>query len=369
MARILYVTDGVAPYVVGGMQAVARRHISWLAEAGHDLLTLYSRTAPAVVPDWPGTSQLAPWPKRTALQRLDPWRYVGDLKRYSGAVVTAAAEFRPDLVYAEGPLVQAYLQLLGRAPVIFHPHGLEMFQHKGSLIEDAKSLPLRRIVADHARAADVVLCQGGDLNSLLQDKAGAPSERIRMLPNAGAQRPRSASRRRGGARNRLLFVARAERRKGLDVLLAAIEQFPTVQLTVVGVDRPPAHPANAAFLGLIRDREKLDALFDEADFLVVPSFAEGMPTVILEALSGGLPVIASDVGAVREAVVDGKTGFLVKPGDVGHLSTAIQRALDLPDHDYDRMRGSCAEMFDLKFAPERVRETFLAIVDSALPAG
>ena len=280
MARILYVTDGVAPYVIGGMQSVARRHICWLSESKHEVLTLYSNTPADVVPNWPGQTLCLAWPRRPWIGRLDPWRYVRDLKRYSGVVVEAARAFAPELVYSEGPLLHAYLGLLNCAPVIFHPHGLEMFQHKGSLTEDMKSLPLRGIMRNHAQRAEIVLCQGGELCRLLEERAGAPHDRIRLLPNSHERRspPRAASA--SAPRNRLLFVARNEKRKGLGVLLRAMAQLPEARLTVVGVDGSPKYGGNVSFLGLVRDRARLDALFGEADFLVVPSLAEGMPTVL-----------------------------------------------------------------------------------------
>jgi glycosyltransferase involved in cell wall biosynthesis len=365
MARILYVTDGVAPHVIGGMQAVARRHIEWLSEAGHDVVTLYSNVPAGVVPDWPGRALHIAWPTRGWASSIDPWRYVRDLERYSRKVVDVARGFDPDLVYSEGPLVHAYLGMTQRAPVIFHPHGLEMFQHKGSITEDLKSLPLRAIVREHAQKADVVLCQGGDLGRLLTHKVKAAPERVRYLPNSyewplGRERgPR------GRRRGRLLMVARDEKRKGLSVLLKAMEGLPQAQLTVAGA-KAARGAENVRFLGVVRDRVRLDALFDEAELLIVPSFAEGMPTVVLEALAAGLPIIASDVGAVREAVIEGQTGFLLHPGDVEQLKRAIARGLVLPEADYSAMLTACRGVYEEKFAPNRVKEMLLGIIASTL---
>jgi glycosyltransferase involved in cell wall biosynthesis len=366
MSKILYVTDGVAPHVVGGVQAAARRHIEWLSQAGHDVLAVHSNMPAGVVPDWPGQSLHIDWPKRGWASSIDPWRYVRDLQRYSRKVVDAARDFDPDVVYSEGPFLHAYLQLTRRAPVIFHPHGLEMFQPKGSITEDLKSLPLRAIMRAHARKADVVLCYGGDLGRLLEHKLGAAPQRIRFLPNTyrrpdwREQVPRS--RRRG----RLLMVARDEKRKGLGVLLKVMEKLPQAHLTVVGIEGALQGRDNVSFLGVVRDRVRLDALFDEAELLIVPSFAEGMPTVVLEALAAGLPIIASDVGAVREAVIEGRTGFLLRPGDVEQLKGAIARGLALSEEDYSAMRAACGQVYKEKFAPDRVKEMLLGIIASTL---
>jgi glycosyltransferase involved in cell wall biosynthesis len=80
-----------------------------------------------------------------------------------------------------------------------------------------------------------------------------------------------------------------------------------------------------------------------ADFLVVPSYAEGLPTVILEAFAQATPVIATNVGANADAVRTGETGFLVPPGDAFALREAIRTALELQDADYARMSGKCLE--------------------------
>jgi len=64
-----------------------------------------------------------------------------------------------------------------------------------------------------------------------------------------------------------------------------------------------------------------------ADFLVLPSHSEGMPQAILEAMDCGLPVVATRVGGVPEAVIDGQTGLLVESRNVEQLCSAIERMI------------------------------------------
>jgi len=86
-----------------------------------------------------------------------------------------------------------------------------------------------------------------------------------------------------------------------------------------------------------RTHEELPAEFAAAHIVVVPSIMDdkgdrdGLPNVVLEAMSSGRPVIASDVGAVSSAVVDGRTGVLVPPGDAHALAGAIEFLADQPD--------------------------------------
>jgi glycosyltransferase involved in cell wall biosynthesis len=73
--------------------------------------------------------------------------------------------------------------------------------------------------------------------------------------------------------------------------------------------------------------EVRESIYD-ARALVLPSFAEGLPVVLMEALALGRPVITTWIAGIPELVVDGETGFLVPPSDVDALAARIRRVLD-----------------------------------------
>jgi glycosyltransferase involved in cell wall biosynthesis len=79
---------------------------------------------------------------------------------------------------------------------------------------------------------------------------------------------------------------------------------------------------------LMGQREDIPELLKVSDLFVLSSRSEGLPYTIIEAMLAGLPVVATAVGGVPELVEDGRTGFLVPPGDHGALAEAIQRLLD-----------------------------------------
>jgi glycosyltransferase involved in cell wall biosynthesis len=82
------------------------------------------------------------------------------------------------------------------------------------------------------------------------------------------------------------------------------------------------------FAGFRRD---IPALLAASDMLVLPSEAESLPMVILEAMASRMPVIATDVGGISEVVLDGRTGILVHPGDAEALAAAMVRLASDPE--------------------------------------
>ncbi len=73
--------------------------------------------------------------------------------------------------------------------------------------------------------------------------------------------------------------------------------------------------------------EEVPRFLQAADFLVLPSYSEGMPQAVLEAMNCGLPIVATRVGGVPEAVIDGETGLLVEPKNIEQLRNAMERMI------------------------------------------
>jgi glycosyltransferase involved in cell wall biosynthesis len=148
-------------------------------------------------------------------------------------------------------------------------------------------------------------------------------------PAGAALPPRRAS------EIRLLFVGRLAPVKGLRVLLDAmtnlISELPQLHLVLVG-DGPDRSNLEAAaaplgdavsFTGYLSQQEVAQAM-QACDVFVLPSFAEGVPVVLMEAMASGKPVIATRVAGVGELVEDTQSGLLVLPGDLDGLIAAIR---------------------------------------------
>ncbi len=173
-------------------------------------------------------------------------------------------------------------------------------------------------------------------------------------------------------RLRLVFVGRLTAIKGLRVLMDALERAravnPAIDLTLIGdgEDRPWVE-AEAARLGGVtclgfRSQAEVAAALADHDAFVLPSFAEGVPVVLMEAMASRRPVIATRVGGVAELVEDGQSGLLVAPGDAQALSQAILRLAD--DADLRVRMGAAGRAtvtadFDVEIEARRILALFL----------
>ena len=157
-------------------------------------------------------------------------------------------------------------------------------------------------------------------------------------PDAYGQTPR------GAFGKRVIFVGRLDPVKGAPLLIEALAQLlpehPDATLTLVG-DGPARAVAEAKAVALgiagavifagFQSQGRVAAMLETADMLVLPSFAEGVPVVLMEAMASRIPVIASRVAGVQELVEDGVAGFTVPPGDVATLAARMARLMADPE--------------------------------------
>ncbi len=198
---------------------------------------------------------------------------------------------------------------------------------------------------------------------------GAAADRVVCVPNGVPGPTRSCERRPPTGTWTLGSIALFRPRKGIEVLLEALAALRSrgvdVRLRAVGSFEKARYEAAthsmAERLGLaeaidwIGFTRGINRELAKIDLFVLPSlFGEGLPMVVLEAMAAGLPVIASRVEGVPEAVAHRETGLLVEPGSVSQLTGAIERIVSGPIDYAALSRGACrrhAEMFsDAKMA-------------------
>ena len=152
--------------------------------------------------------------------------------------------------------------------------------------------------------------------------------------------------------------------KGLDVLLRALPRLDGVTAVLVGDGPERASLETLAEELGVADRVLFPGWLDRPasqlgalDVLVSPSHSEALPLAVIEGMLAGLPVVATNVGSVSEAVVEGETGLLVDPGDVAGLAAAIRRLRDDPE-----LRAGLGsrgrELAASRFTPEAMARAF-----------
>jgi glycosyltransferase involved in cell wall biosynthesis len=126
--------------------------------------------------------------------------------------------------------------------------------------------------------------------------------------------------------------------------------------------------AHIRFLGNLSHRDVL-SLMAVSDIFVLPSWSEGFPMVVLEAMAVGLPVVSTNVGALPEIIHEGIQGYLVAPLDVKSLRHRISRLLDHPSKMRRMGRGNAAEIkerYDIHSVYRRYDKCYRELMDSRM---
>jgi len=189
------------------------------------------------------------------------------------------------------------------------------------------------------------------------EKAGWDRSRISVVPNGVPRMATLLSRTPPLGRWTIGTVALFRPRKGTEVLLEALaildRQDMPVRLRAVGPFETPEYEAELkervrrlGLAGLVQwtgFAEDVGAELSRIDLFVLPSlFGEGMPMVVLEAMAAGVPVVATDVEGVAEAIRDGRDGLIVPPSNPQELARAIGRILH-GEADWMALRSSALE--------------------------
>jgi glycosyltransferase involved in cell wall biosynthesis len=265
---------------------------------------------------------------RTVRDAYAVWRASGDAD-----VVHIHSALAPAVTVIRAGLLALAARLRGAA-VIVHAHGgnIETWLTSGRsrLIMRVAMLPAHRVVAVWSAGRRALASVLGD-------------ERVSLIDN-GVDTARFPAPEPPHDPPRVLYVGLLTPRKGVLDLLEASRLLRAdgvaheLQLLGGTPDEGPAaavpvHDAaagNATLLGT-RPPEEMPAAYACADVFCLPSWWEAMPLSILEAMAGGLPVVATDVGDVRRAVDDGRTGYVVPMKAPHELAARLRPLLTDPD--------------------------------------
>lgn len=267
--------------------------------------------------------------------------------------------------------VVCLLARLARKPYLLHAHGSEFVQFYEQCGPLARRF-VRRVLAQ----ADLVLALSETWRTTLQEIA--PGARVEVLRNA-VPLPTVDDLSRGGqsrysdSQSTLLFLGEMARHKGVFELAQAFARvtasFPGLRLVYSGTGSALEEvrqlgprlelDGRMECTGWVELQGKRAALAG-ATIFVLPSYVEGMPMALLEAMSWGLPVIATPVGGVPEMITHEVNGLLVAPGDVAALAAAITRLMSDPPLRA-RLGAAARETIATRFSLNTAVERLLAI--------
>ena len=270
--------------------------------------------------------------------------------------------WRPDVVHAHSFLATLSALPL-RRPLVYTEHWTVFLPESPYEL----SAPMRRAASLALRRADLVLPVSADLAGELAKLA--PGARMRVVPNVVDERvfyPGDGVAEPG----RLLTAGLLDDgRKGVDILLQALADAPTLGLDIAGDGAKRAeYEALATQLGVdgavtfhgLLAKPELAALMRSARLFVLGSRYENTPCIVVEALASGLPVVATRVGGVPE-LLDETNGVLVEPGEPELLARGIAEALE---RSFDRQE--IAQVAQERFGRERVGAQLAEVYDECM---
>jgi len=199
-------------------------------------------------------------------------------------------------------------------------------------------------------------------------RGGLPPDRLFVKPNF----VHSAAPPGRGDGGFALFIGRLSEEKGIRPLLIAWKQLGmSLPLKIAG-DGPLRAEVQAATQGMKNvellghvSKHGIAELLRRAHVLIIPSiWYEGFPMAVVEAFSAGVPVIASNLGALGELIDDGRTGLHARPGDAEDLGRKVEW-LAAHDEERRRMQQAARREFELHYTAERNCEMLLAIYEQA----
>jgi glycosyltransferase involved in cell wall biosynthesis len=377
--RVLYVIDSLAP---GGAESSLVALSRLYPGRGIELEVAYLHERPGLHEALQATGA-----------RLTSLAGPGGRSRWVRGAVALARARRPDLVHttlfeadvagrlaaaaARVPVVSSLVSV-GYGPAERKEPGIRPARLLGAQFADIATARLvRRFHAVSRHVADV-----------MAPRLLIPRSRMEVIPRGrdpealGTRTAERTARARAmlgaGAGDRLLLaVARHEYPKGLDVLLRAL---PVVRAEVAGVrlivagregNQTAALHALAGELGLGEDvtflgpRSDVADLLCAADLFVLPTRREGFPGAVLEAMALEVPIVATTIPPVSEAVVAGEHALLAPSDDAGALAAAVVAALGSPEASQQRAHAALARFHEC-FTIERAADGMVRFYEAAL---
>ncbi|MFO7164443.1 MAG: glycosyltransferase family 4 protein [Mycolicibacterium hassiacum] len=410
--RVLMVSWEYPPVVVGGLGRHVYHLATALAAAGHEVVVLSRQPTGTDPSTHPSTDEVSEGVRVVAAAQ-DPHEFefgpdmmawtlaMGHSMIRAGLAIKEpdGTPWRPEVVHANDWLVAHPAIALAEffdVPLVSTIHATEAGRHSG-WVSGRLSRQVHAIESWLVHDSDSLITCSTSMSDEITELFGPGLAEIRVIRNGidvsawpfAERRPRTGP-------PHLVYIGRLEYEKGIHDLIAALPRIrrshPGARLTIAGtgtqfdflVEQTRKHRVVRAvtFAGHL-DHEQLVHLLHDADVAVLPSHYEPFGIVALEAAATGVPVVATRVGGLGEAVIDGETGVACAPRDIAGLTAAVRKVLDDPaaaqrmavaarerltaDFDWHTVAEETAQVYLAAKRREREPHRRRPIIEHALP--
>ncbi|GJD21735.1 Glycosyl transferase, group 1 [Rivularia sp. IAM M-261] len=232
-------------------------------------------------------------------------------------------------------LIVAFLALLFRTPIILHTHGSEFH-----LFYDKQPQIIKWVINRVFSKSNLFIVLSESWKTFYVNKLGLLPKQVIVMPNP-VKLPFQVPKRKDSDKVKFISLGRIGERKGSFDLLRAFASLPKDLLERSELILAGDGDHNVAS-SLVRelnledyvtiynwlDSHQRDKFLADVNVFVLPSYNEGLPMALLEAMSFALPVITTPVGGIPEVITHKYNGFLVQPGDIYLLSEAIKMLIE-----------------------------------------
>ena len=380
--KIALVTDGIMPFVNGGMQKHSYYLAKYLTLNNCDV-TLFHCVHSSKLPtdDEVNKSIFSSNHKLKNILTFSfpksiwfPGHYLYNSYRYSKkvykSIIKEINQF--DFIYVKGlsgwKLLNEKNTLNSATKIGVNFHGMNMFLPVKSLKLKIVNLFFKIIVKKNMNYSDYIFSYGSKVTSTILN-AQISKNKIIEIPTAIEKHfIRDENEIKVQNTINFVFIGRNDPVKALNELFTSIKNINDdldYIFHFIGPIKKKINRENIKYHGLLNNYEDIIKILDRSEVLVLPSYSEGMPNVILEAMSRGLLIIATNVGAVN-LMVNNDNGFLIKSPSPVLIQEAMEIILNMDSKDIIKMRINSLNKLKNNFTWEKIASLTLQQISKRL---
>lgn len=365
--RIALITDGIWPYRIGGMQKHSYYLVKYFAQnkihvdlyhlndSKYDIekLEFFTDEEKQYV-----SSFVFKFPSKGRW----PWHYLQESylhskEMYERFLKQPAVDFIYTKGYAGWYFIKKKKEGIKLPPIGLRLHGYEIFQHGKGLLHLYRKLLYLPLVNYLNRNADYIYSYGGGITDIIQKHY--PGKEIIEIPAAIEESWLCESNTEVHSPIQFAFLGRYEERKGIKELNEALKNLSAEKFNFHFIGPIPEEhrlkSGNIVYHGVVNEAGKIKDILRSCDVFVLPSHAEGMPNVVLEAMASGCAVLAANVGAVS-VMVNEDNGWLIPPLNKERLEESLRHIIQLPSPAVTERKKRSVEKVRSGFSWRRIIE-------------